>query len=77
VGADAEAVGDGAAGVDRPERGEPRRVVPEIVEELGPVPEVAGHERQGVEVFPDAEAVGNGSTGRDRPEGGEARLDVR
>src|SRR6266511_2762024 len=66
VRADAEAVGDGAAGRDRPERREAGGIVAKVVEEVRPEAEIPRDELEGVEGRADAEAFGDGTAGRDR-----------
>ena len=56
---DAEAVGDRAVRVDRPERREAVRVVTQEVEQVRPVAMVPDANVERVEVVPDAEAVGD------------------
>src|SRR5262249_27231636 len=74
--ANPEAVSDGAAGGNGPECGEAGAIAAEVVEQVRPVAQILGHERQGVKVVADAEAVRYGSAGVNGSDRGKAVLDV-
>ena len=62
---DAETIGAGPAGTDRPESGKASGVMAQVIEEVGSIPQISSDKGQGIVVVTNAKAVSAGTAGTD------------